>query len=83
MEITDFNADCGDSSPSAESLAAAHEVRPLIHRLEPRLRLVIMGLFFEDRTLEDIGRQLHLTRERVRQLKEIALEELRNMICTT
>ena len=49
--------------------------------LPPRLRLVLTLRFgfFDDRprTLEEVGRELGVTRERVRQLERQALDRLR------
>ena len=49
--------------------------------LDERERLIIedyFGLSGNTRTLEDIGGDFNLTKERVRQIKEKALRKLRN-----
>ena len=40
--------------------------------------MVYFGLSGTPRTLEDIGQDFNLTKERVRQIKEKALRKLRN-----
>lgn len=66
---------------SPEDAAAAHETRALmlakVHTLPPRLQRVVVGRYYEDKTLEEIGRELGVTRERVRQLEVLALARLR------
>jgi RNA polymerase sigma factor (sigma-70 family) len=51
-------------------------------RLNPRMRLVITRRFGLDgqppRTLEQVGDELGITRERVRQIESRALAELRS-----
>ena len=53
----------------------------VLQELNPRLRLVLALRFgfFDDRprTLEEVGHELGVTRERVRQLEKQALEQLR------
>lgn len=51
-----------------------------IDQLTERERLVIVGWFFEQRTLADIGAGLGVTRERARQIKEQALDRLRELL---
>ena len=57
------------------------ELREALDRLEPRLRDVLERRFglagSSPQTLEHIGRELGITRERVRQLETRALKELR------
>lgn len=45
--------------------------------LKPKERTVIEGRFFRSRTLEDIGIDLGVTRERVRQIEVIAIRKLK------
>lgn len=53
----------------------------MLARLEERERLVVKlyyGIGYEAQSsLEDIGNRLHLTRERIRQIKDLALKKLR------
>ncbi|MBA2287965.1 MAG: sigma-70 family RNA polymerase sigma factor, partial [Ktedonobacteraceae bacterium] len=72
-----------DSDPSdlviAQSLG--DQIDTVLSRLSQRERLVIelrFGLHdSQARTLEEVGQQLHVTRERVRQIEERALRKLR------
>ena len=53
----------------------------LLNVLDERERLIMLdyfGLSGTPRTLEDIGSDFNLTKERVRQIKEKALRKLRN-----
>jgi RNA polymerase sigma factor (sigma-70 family) len=65
---------------TAESLQSV-ELRRALDRLEPRLRDVLERRFGlaggNPQTLEHIGKELGITRERVRQLETRALKELR------
>ncbi len=67
-------------SATAERLQSV-EVREALDRLEPRLRDVLERRFGlaggSPQTLEYIGKELGITRERVRQLETRALKELR------
>jgi RNA polymerase sigma factor (sigma-70 family) len=60
----------------------AEELTEAMTRLNPRMRLVITRRFGLDgqppRTLEQVGVELGITRERVRQLEARALRELRS-----
>ena len=59
-------------------------VRQLVDKLPPREARIIRFRFGLDngteRTLEDVGRRFRLTRERIRQLQNIALVKLRQMM---
>jgi RNA polymerase primary sigma factor len=65
---------------TAETLQSV-EIRDALDRLEPRLRDVLERRFGlaggSPQTLEHIGRELGITRERVRQLETRALKQLR------
>jgi RNA polymerase primary sigma factor len=65
---------------TAETLQSV-EIRQALDRLEPRLRDVLERRFGlaggNPQTLEHIGKELGITRERVRQLETRALKELR------
>jgi RNA polymerase primary sigma factor len=65
---------------TAETLQSV-ELREALDRLEPRLRDVLERRFglagSNPQTLEHIGKELGITRERVRQLETRALKELR------
>ena len=52
-------------------------MREILSTLAPREQRVLELRFAAERTLEEIGRELGLTRERVRQIEAKALGELR------
>ncbi len=76
--------------PSADQELITHsfreEVERMLRHLKPRERAVIelrFGLGAEDpRTLEEVGRRLRLSRERIRQIEERAKQKLRLMART-
>ncbi len=80
--IGDVIADSDTKSPNEQASAreSLAELRNLLDELTPRERHVVnlrFGLDGEDeRTLEEIGRSLELTRERVRQICAEALDKL-------
>jgi RNA polymerase primary sigma factor len=57
------------------------KLREILDILDEREKVIIedyYGLSGNTRTLEDIGNDFQLTKERVRQIKEKALRKLRN-----
>jgi RNA polymerase primary sigma factor len=78
--IEDENADLPEET-TAESMRSSELTRALA-ALNPRMRLVIARRFGLDgqapQTLEQVGSELGVTRERVRQLESRALRELRS-----
>ena len=78
--IEDENADLPEDT-SAEAMRS-RELATALARLNPRMRLVISRRFGLDgqapQTLEQVGSELGVTRERVRQLETRALRELRS-----
>jgi RNA polymerase primary sigma factor len=68
------------------SLSFREEVERMLTHLKPRERAVIelrFGLGSEEpRTLEEVGRRLNLSRERIRQIEERAKQKLRLMART-
>ena len=76
--------------PSADQDLIMHsfreEVERMLRHLKPRERAVIelqFGLGPEEpRTLEEVGRRLKLSRERIRQIEERAKQKLRLMART-
>jgi RNA polymerase primary sigma factor len=78
--IEDENADLPEET-TAEAMRS-RELGKALDRLNPRMRLVIFRRFGLDgqapQTLEQVGSELGVTRERVRQLEARALRELRS-----
>ncbi len=77
-------ADETDESPELglQEMERAHDVREAVESLNQREELII-NLYFgltgeEPYTLGEIGERLHLSKERIRQLKDRALLRLRN-----
>ena len=78
--IEDDNADLPEETTA--TACARTELAEALARLNPRMRLVIARRFGLDgqapQTLEQVGAELGITRERVRQLESRALRELRS-----
>lgn len=66
----------------AETLSLQRAVQNLLLSLKPRLaRVLELRLGINDgldRTLEEVGREFDVTRERIRQIEAMALRQLRN-----
>jgi RNA polymerase primary sigma factor len=80
-ELADFLADpaAADPAEEAERSLLRQTVQRRLERLPERERLIVerrFGLQGEPQTLETVGRELGLTRERVRQLQVQALKQL-------
>jgi RNA polymerase primary sigma factor len=79
-DLVENEAADGPDEAAAESFRAA-ELDDALARLEPRLRELLERRFglagHTSQTLDEIGRSLGVTRERVRQLETRALRELR------
>ena len=52
------------------------KVTSAMDKLEPRERYILEQRFYKERTLEDVGNDFNITRERVRQIQDEALEKL-------
>jgi RNA polymerase sigma factor (sigma-70 family) len=67
--------------PDPETLLIAYEREQLVKRIleamTPREQRVIHLRFFDDQTLMEVGEELHITREAVRQSEAKALRKLR------
>ena len=79
--IEDEKADRPDTTTALNHRSL--ELADAMQRLNPRMQLVISQRFGLDgskpRTLEEIGRRLGLTRERVRQIELDSLRRLANL----
>jgi RNA polymerase primary sigma factor len=74
------NAELADAGLSSED-TLKEKLLSMLDVLDNRERLIIQdyfGLLGSTRTLEDIGKDFNLTKERVRQVKEKSLRKLRN-----
>lgn len=82
--IVNPNAELADSGLSTEQ-TLKDKLMSMLDVLDERERIIIQdyfGLSGSTRTLEDIGGDFDLTKERVRQIKEKALRKLRNETAT-
>jgi RNA polymerase primary sigma factor len=81
--VADLIPDASSRGPEAETAERARttELMEALAKLKPRQRRVLIERFGLDgvkpRTLEEVGANLGITRERVRQLEARALRELR------
>jgi RNA polymerase primary sigma factor len=78
--IINPNADSADSLMTTE-VTLKDKLFDMLNVLDERERVIVedyFGLSGSTRTLEDIGNDFDLTKERVRQIKEKALRKLRN-----
>jgi RNA polymerase primary sigma factor len=83
--VADLIEDERSESPDGATAANARtaELAAAIERLNPRMKHVVLRRFGLDgrapQTLEEVGQDLGITRERVRQLETRALRELRTV----
>jgi len=83
--VGDLIEDEKSESPDGATAAAARtvELAEAIDRLNPRMKHVVLRRFGLDgkppQTLEEVGHDMGITRERVRQLETRALKELRTV----
>jgi len=83
--IQDYVEDTSYSSPenSAQEKLQNNDVRKLLLQLDKREREILMRRFGigneEPKTLEQIGNDLGFSKERIRQLENIALQKLRKV----
>lgn len=78
--IKNENADNPESSFDNKDILKG-KIMSLLNSLDERERIIVedyFGISGTPRTLEDIGEDFSLTKERVRQIKEKALRKLRN-----
>ena len=83
--VADLIEDVKSESPDGAHAiqARSEELRRALERLNPRMKHVLLRRFGLDgkppQTLEEVGNDLGITRERVRQLETRALRELRTV----
>ncbi|QZI90440.1 hypothetical protein MYOV003v1_p0116 [Vibrio phage 207E48.1] len=65
---------------SLERVDAAMDIEGLLVHLKPKESLIIKQRFIDDKTLEEVGQELGLTRERIRQIQDKALIKLNKFI---
>jgi RNA polymerase sigma factor (sigma-70 family) len=63
----------------ADELLESKELWEAVRRLPSKEAYIIFNRFHEDKTLQEIGDELNLTRERVRQIQKKALRTLRRI----
>jgi len=87
LKLGDATAELDPNAPSRDSVHALealieserkHILAKCVAGLEPRERFVIKMRFNEELTLKDVGDQLGLCRERIRQIESKAIFKLRN-----
>jgi RNA polymerase primary sigma factor len=80
--IADESAESPYSQLEEETLA--NMLREMVKTLEPREATILSYRFgldgSQERTLEEVGERFQVTRERIRQIQNIALHKLRRMI---
>jgi len=83
--VVDLIEDAGADAPEATSAgrAASADVAAALAQLPDRMQLVVTRRFGLDgavpQTLDEVGKELGITRERVRQLETRALKQLRSL----
>lgn len=83
-ELEDFIGDKNTPSPysDAEKMEASEQIQQVLKTLTPKEEMVIRMRFGigadRDHTLEEVGRHLSITRERVRQIEAKALRKLKH-----
>jgi RNA polymerase sigma factor (sigma-70 family) len=63
-------------SDEAETLEENEALEKAMAQLTPKDRRVLQARFWKDKTLEEVGEDMGLTRERIRQIERAALEKL-------
>ncbi len=68
------------ATPEEEVLSSErlHWLRAAVHTLPERLRMVVAGLYLEDRSIADLAAELSVTESRISQLRTEALGLLRD-----
>ncbi len=69
-----------DPAYQLENCADNKFLKQQINRLTPRQQKVIKARFFDDRTLNNVGNELGVSRDRIRQIEAQALRKLRKVL---
>lgn len=77
-----YNVVRDDRAEDAVNATERAEIWDAIDRLPARMRYIMYLRFMEGRTLEETGKELNLTRARIKQIEDQALEKLRRMLKT-
>ena len=75
----DLIADEGDILEDVEEKEIVDRVKEAMGKLKPRTAQILERYYLEDLTLEEIGNELGLTRERIRQIKDDGLKEMQTL----
>lgn len=67
----------GAPAPTEETVVMRDEARRRLARLDPRKRAIIAGLYVTELTLAELGEQFGITPQRVGQLRDEALNKMR------
>ncbi|MFC1723806.1 sigma-70 family RNA polymerase sigma factor [Nanoarchaeota archaeon] len=74
LEIPDYDS---DPIPAIFQEEITPIVNELLQILDPRERLIMTRMFYEDKTQADMGRELSLSRERIRQIYNKAIKKMK------
>lgn len=69
-----------DPAEALDDRTLPARMRALVDALEPSHRLIIRRRYFEGRTLAEVGEELGVSRERVRQLEAVILRAMRERL---
>lgn len=76
--LYDFMKDTG--APNVSDSAQQSEIWDTVGHLPDRERNIIRFRFFEGLTLEETGKALNLTRARIKQIQDVALDKVRDQL---
>lgn len=78
VEFADDTAEMGDQR--LEQQAQLSSLHSALDMLDPKLQYIIRARFNDEKTLEQIGQEYSVSRERIRQLEVEALRQLRRIL---
>lgn len=83
-QITNFNFRHRKKIPDSENPQEEIELREfipkLLNYLNPKEKLILEQRYFQDKTLEEIGKENNLTYQRIEQIEKQSLAKLRELI---